>query len=143
MWGTRYLAAYAIGMVIGVINEHVQKPFQPCYQVPDYTHVLTCGVANVYGWSLVGLTMAFDILGRATRIPTSMVLLAMPAILTALEATMGEISKWYFGEQRWKYPPEYCTAFGGTISIVSSAYFAIAGMLYWLVCYKAMRICEL
>lgn len=144
MWGTRYLAAYAVGMVVGVINEHVQKPHQPCYQSPDYSHVLTCGTANVYGWSVVALTAFFDAVGKwAPRVPTALTLLAVPVILAALEAVMGEISERYFGERHWNYPQQWCPAFGGSISIVSSSYFGIGGLLYWLFGYNGLGISRL
>lgn len=135
MWGTRYLASFAIGCVVGVLNEYAQKPWQPCYQRPDYSHTLTCGACNVYGWSIIALTAYFDLM-KKLRAPTILTLLAISPILTALEAVMGEISKWYFGEQRWKYPPSYCPACGGTISLVSALYFAVGGVVYWAALYR-------
>lgn len=137
MWGLRYLTAFAVGTVVGVLNEYAQKPHQPCFQKPDYSHILTCGAANVYGWSLLALTAYFDIMIKF-RIPSILILLAVSPVLTALEATMGAISKWYFKEQRWRYPSGYYPACGGTVSLVSSAYFAVAGVLYWFVLYKPL-----
>lgn len=135
MWGCRYLVAFAIGTVLGVINEHIQKPHQPCYQNPSYSHVLTCGAANVYGWSLVALTAYFDLMVKF-KASTVLILVTVPIVLTGLEACMGAISKWYFGEQRWCYPASYYPACGGTVSVVSGIYFAIAGVLYWHTIYK-------
>lgn len=137
MWGCRYLAAFAVGTVLGVLNEYVQKPHQPCYQRPDYSHFLTCGAANVYGWSLVALTGYFDLMSKF-KAPAILTLLAVSPILTVLEAAMGVISQWYFKEQRWCYPASYYPACGGTVSLVSGVYFALAGVLYWYLLYKPM-----
>jgi hypothetical protein len=137
MWGLRYLAAFAVGTVIGVLNEFIQKPHQPCYQRPDYSHFLTCGAANVYGWSILTLTAYFDLMKKIGS-PTVLTLLMVSPVLTALEAGMGEISKRYFGEQRWKYPSSYYPACGGTISLVSGLYFAVAGIVYWYALYKPL-----
>lgn len=137
MWGLRYLVAYAIGTVVGVVNEFLQKPHQPCYTNPKYSHTLTCGAANVYGWSLVALTGAFD-LAVACKAPTWLPLVMVAPVLTATEALAGKISGWYFGEQRWKYPPNYLPACNGYISALSSLYFAIAGIAYWFGAYKPL-----
>jgi hypothetical protein len=137
MWGARYLASFAIGTVVGVLNEFVQKPHQPCYQRPDYSHTLTCGTANVYGWSVLALTAYFDFMVKL-KAPTLLTLLAVSPILTVLEALMGAISQWYFGEKRWEYPQSYYPFCGGTVSHVSVAYFAVAGVFYWLVLYKPL-----
>jgi hypothetical protein len=131
------LAAFAIGTVCGVLNEYVQKPHQPCYQRPEYSHFLTCGACNVYGWSVVALTGYFDLMTRL-RVPPAILLLAVSPILTVLEAAMGVISQWYFKEQRWCYPASYYPACGGTVSLVSGVYFAVAGVLYWYVLYKPL-----
>jgi hypothetical protein len=135
MWGLRYLVAFAVGTVVGVLNEYAQKPQQDCFQRPNYSHILTCGAANVYGWSTLALTAYFDLAVRL-KAPTVLILLAVSPVLTALEAAMGAISQWYFGEQRWCYPPSYYPAFGGTVSLVSAAYFALAGAAYWYILYK-------
>ena len=134
MWGLRYLTAYAIGSCIGVLNEYIQKPEQSCYVRPDYSHILTCGACNVYGWSVLGLTAFFDG-ARAVKVPTALTILAIGPVLSLLELCTGMISKWYFGEQRWKYPETYCPIGDGYISLVSSAYFAVAGLLYWTCLY--------
>jgi hypothetical protein len=131
------LAAFAVGTVCGVLNEYVQKPHQPCYQRPDYSHFLTCGSANVYGWSTVALTGYFDLMTKL-KAPTVLILLAVSPILTALEAAMGAISRWYFKEKRWCYPASYYPACGGTVSLVSGLYFAAAGVLYWYILYKPL-----
>lgn len=135
MWGMRYLAAYATGTIAGVLNEHIQKPTQPCYTNPNYSHILTCGLANVYGWSVLALTTYFD-LATHYKIPTAATLLCISPILTILEAIMGKISHWYFGEQRWCYPPSYYPACDGYISLVSALYFGIGGALYWALLYR-------
>ena len=137
MWGLRYLTAYAIGTVAGVCNEFLQKPHQPCYQNPNYGHILTCGAANVYGWSVMALTGYFD-LAVKLKIPTWIVLTCVAPLLTLLEALSGKISKWYFKEQRWKYPKSYIPFSDGYVSVVSSAFFAIVGIGYWYALYKPM-----
>jgi hypothetical protein len=137
MWGLRYLAAFAVGTVVGVLNEYAQKPQQPCYRQPTYSHLLTCGVANVYGWSTLVLTAYFDFMVKL-KAPTVLILLAISPVLTVLEALMGLTSKWYFKEQRWKYPASYYPACGGTVSLVSGIYFAAIGVLYWYVLYKPL-----
>jgi hypothetical protein len=135
MWGIRYLTAYAIGTVFGVLNEYVQKPHQPLYNVPNYSHFMTCGAANLYGWSLLSLTAYFDLMEHAGA-PAALSILAVSPMLTILEAIFGAVSKWYFKEQRWKYPDSYFPALGGTISLVSGMYFGIVGVLYWLALYR-------
>lgn len=136
MWGVRYLVAYSVGTVIGVLNELVQKPEQPCYAAcPDYSCILTCGACNVYGWSILALTAYFDAMNRI-KAPTALTLLLVAPILTGLEAVCGKISGWYFKEQRWKYPPSYLPAVDGYISLVSSLYFAIGGIVYYYAAYR-------
>lgn len=131
MWGLRYLVAYSIGTVIGVLNELFQKPEQPCYSSnPSYSCALTCGAANVYGWSLVALSAYFDI-SKAVKMPTALTLILIGPVLTLCEAICGKISGAYFGEQRWKYPKSYLPACDGYISVVSSLYFAVAGLVYY------------
>lgn len=137
MWGVRYLVAYAIGTVAGVCNEYFQKSHQPCYQNPNYGHVLTCGAANVYGWSVLALTAYFDLAVRY-KAPMWMVLGCIAPLLTLLEALSGKISKWYFKEQRWKYPDSYIPAVDGYISVVSSLYFAVAGVGFWYLLYRPL-----
>lgn len=135
-WGLRYLAVYAIGTVVGIINELLQKPEQPCYSHdPPYTSVLTCGLTNVYGWSLVALTAFFDGMAAA-RAPTALTVVLIGPVLTACEAVCGLVSGAFFGEQRWCYPPCYLPACRGYISLVSSIYFAVGGALFFWLYYK-------
>lgn len=135
MSGVRYLSAFAVGTVVGVINEYIQKPYQPCYQDPKFSHFLTCGSANVYGWGLLGLTLYMDAM-FAIRLPTILVVLSIGPVLSLLEGVMGGVSRWYFGEKRWDYPEKYYPMLGGTVSLVSGAYFAIGGILFWGLLYK-------
>lgn len=135
MWGVRYLVAYAIGTVAGVVNEFLQKPQQPCYQNPNYGHIFTCGAANVYGWSTLAMTAYMDAASKIGT-PTWLILACIAPLLTLLEAISGKISKWYFKEQRWKYPDSYIPAVDGYVSVVSSAYFAAAGVAFWYLLYK-------
>jgi hypothetical protein len=137
MLGVRYLTTFLVGAVVGIFNEFVQKPHQPCYQRPDLSSVLTCGAANVYGWSLVALTAYFDVCGRF-RVPTALTLLMVGPLLAGIEASMGVVSQAYFKEQRWKYPDSYLPACGGTISLLSSLYFAAGGLLYYFALYKPL-----
>jgi uncharacterized membrane protein YhdT len=137
MWGVRYLVAYAIGTVAGVCNEYLQKPHQPCYQNPNFGHILTCGAANVYGWSVLALTAYFDVAGKMGA-PTWLTLVCVAPLLTLLEALSGKMSKWVFKEQRWEYPQSYIPAVEGYVSLVSSAYFAVAGVAFFYLMYKPM-----
>lgn len=138
MWGLRFLTSYAIGTVVGVLNEYYQKGHQPCYQNPDYSHVLTCGLTNIYGWTLLALTAYLDVMTKVLKLPTILTLGIMLPLPTILELIMGQISKWYFKEQRWKYPPSYYPAFGGTVSLLSGIYFAIGGLIFWFAGYRPL-----
>jgi hypothetical protein len=89
----------------------------------------------VYGWGLLTLTAFFDGMEKM-NIPTTLTLLAVSPILTLLEAAMGGMSRWYFGEKRWDYPKSYYPAFGGTVSLVTGVYFAIGGILFWVLAYR-------
>lgn len=138
MWGLRYLTAFAIGTVVGVLNEFFQKPDQPCYSCdPSYSCTLTCGAANVYGWCAVAMSIYFDV-AKAVRAPTALTLLLIGPLLTICEAVAGAISGAYFGEQRWKYPPHYLPAYKGYVSLVSGLYFTVAGIVYYLFYTKAL-----
>jgi hypothetical protein len=138
MLGVRYLTAFAIGTVVGVLNELVQKPEQPCYSAhPSYSCALTCGAANVYGWSLLALTAYFDAMG-AMHAPTALTLLLIGPVLTLCEAACGYVSLAYFGEQRWKYPESYLPGCSGYVSVVSSLYFAAAGIAYYYGLYRPL-----
>ena len=137
MFGLRYLAAYSTGAAVGVFNELVQKPNQPCFSGnPDYSCTLTLGGANVYGWSVLAMTVYFDA-AKVLKIPTPVTLLLIGPMLAVLECAMGKISKAYFkGPQRWKYPDSYCPACDGYISLMSSLYFSVMGLAYWFVVYR-------
>jgi hypothetical protein len=127
---SRYLAGFLIGTVVGVLNEWVHKDWQPCYQKPDQTCVLTCGICNAYGWAVLGMTAYFD-LCLHFKVPTALMLLAIGPVLGAMECAMGKISMWWFNEQRWKYDDWRIPLCNGSVSIVSTVYFTIAGFAYW------------
>ena len=136
MFGVRYLTSYAIGSIVGIINEIFQKPDQPCFRDPKYSCMLTLGSANVHGWSVLVMTAYFDI-ARRLKFPTIVTLTMIGPMLAILECAFGKISKAYFGPpQRWKYPDYYCTACEGYISLLSTAYFELMGLVYWFLMYK-------
>lgn len=135
MWGSRYLAAYAVGTVVGIVNEYAQKSYQPCYQDPNYSHVFTLTASNIYGWSVLAMTAYFDLMARL-KAPSALTILMIAPLLTAVEAIGGGLSRWCFKEERWRYPKNYLPFFGGTVSVVSSLYFAVGGFLYWWLVYK-------
>jgi hypothetical protein len=136
----RYLIAYAIGSVVGIVNETYQKPNQRCIDDPNKSCIITLGIANVYGWALSALTVFFDI-AIQLKIPTLLILLCVGPLLAVLECAFGKISKAYFGPpQRWKYPDWYCTACDGYISVLSTVYFGLAGVAFWFLLYKPILL---
>ena len=139
MFGLRYLSAYCIGSAVGIINEVVQKPDQPCFgECPDYSCTLTLGGANVYGWSVLALTAYFDA-STYLHVPSALTLALVGPMLALLECGMGKVSTMYFrGPQRWKYPDSYCPACEGYISLLSTLYFAGMGLVYWLAMYRPL-----
>jgi hypothetical protein len=139
MWGIRLLAAYAIGLVIGAINEYVQKPKQECFmKKPPQTCALTYGGSNVYGWSLVVLTLFLDMNERHLHLPAWLCTPVIAASLAGLECVMGQVSMMYFKTKKWEYPTHYVTACDGYISVLSTAYFAVGGLAYWKLLYNPL-----
>jgi len=135
MWGLRYLISYIFGTIIGVYNEYLQKPTQNCYMNPSYRDVFTCGVANVYGWSLVLLSIYIDTM-IFYDINTLFVMASIGPLLTIAEAGMGEISREFHGKKTWVYPDEYVPFWNDMVSVVSSIYFTVGGILYYKVIYE-------
>lgn len=136
MFGARYLLAYIVGSTAGILNEFFQKPDQPCFLAPRKSCMLTWGGANVYGWSVLALTAFFDV-AVSFNVPTIFTILAIGPLLAALECAFGKVSKKVFGPpQRWKYPDHYCTACEGYISVLSTLYFEVLGIVYWYGLYK-------
>ena len=133
------LSAYAVGMVVGGINEFIQKPKQVCFMKnPPYNCALSYGGSSVYGWSLVALTAVLDLNRTSLHLPGWVVALSMGPILAALECAMGQVSWAYFKERKWEYPKHYLPTCNGYISLLSTAYFAVGGILYWKLIYQPM-----
>lgn len=130
----RLATVFGIGALSGIVNELVQNPNHWCITSPNAKAVVTCTVGNIYGYSAVAATLLFDAAAKR-NVPWWLQVLAATLVVSGIEGVSGAVSKkFHNGKQTWKYPPCWGPLFGGSVSLVSTAYFSVGIMaFYWLI----------
>lgn len=131
----RYAATFGIGSLAGIANELLHNPNHWCLKKTEWKKtLLTCSVGNMYGWAAVAAVLLFDRMDK--KVPQWFQILAVTVCAIAVEAAGSKISLLFHdGKQTWRYPDSWITAFNGSISLVSSAYFGLAVIVFYFVIY--------
>jgi len=150
---TRYAAALGIGSLAGIVGELVNNPNHWCLTNPGWKSLIACTVGNMYGWGAVAAVILFDLMGGinkwgpftattpSIKIPMLLQILVVTVCATAVEAVGSRVSLLFHnGKQTWKYPDSWIPALGGSISLVSSAYFGFAIFLFYCLVYLPLLL---